>query len=108
MMGNMSDPSSIGPGMAIALLTTLYGAIFANIIISPLVQKISAHGKRIRRNYELVIAGIMFLHKGGDPRRLPDLLLGNYQPDDPIKEIFAASKSSETKNNSNNIKEKDE
>lgn len=77
MMGNMSDPRAIGPGMAVALLTTLYGAIVANVVIGPLVQKIQGHGKSVKNNYELVIAGMMFMHKGGDPRMLPDLLLGN-------------------------------
>jgi len=80
MMGNMSDPRSIGPGMAVALLTTLYGAVLANVIIGPLVQKIAGHGKRARRNYELAMAGVLFIHKGGDPRLLPDLLLGNMVP----------------------------
>ena len=77
MMGNMSDPRAIGPGMAVALLTTLYGAVLANVVIGPLVQKIHSHGKRVKNNYELVIAGMMFMQKGGDPRMLPDLLLGN-------------------------------
>ena len=69
--------------MAVALLTTLYGAVLANVVLGPLVQKINSHGKRIRNNYELVIAGIMFIHKGGDPRMLPDLLLGNLKSEEP-------------------------
>lgn len=81
MMGNMTDPRAIGPGMAVALLTTLYGAILANVVMGPLVQKIMGHGKRVKNNYELVIAGMMFLQKGGDPRMLPDLLLGNLKQD---------------------------
>lgn len=80
MMGNMNDPRAIGPGMAVALLTTLYGAILANVFLSPLVQKIISYGKKVRYNYELVVAGMLFLHKGGDPRLLPDLLLGTLQP----------------------------
>ena len=88
MMGNMSDPRSIGPGMAVALLTTLYGAVLANVVIGPLVQKINGHGKRIKNNYELVIAGMMFMHKGGDPRMLPDLLLGNLKADTPEPEAL--------------------
>ncbi len=86
MMGNMTDPRAIGPGMAVALLTTLYGAIFANVVIGPLVQKIQGHGKRVKNNYELVIAGMLFMRKGGDPRMLPDLLLGNLKqsiPEEP-------------------------
>ncbi len=85
MMGNMTDPRSIGPGMAVALLTTLYGAILANVIFSPLAQRIVTHGKMVRYNYELVVAGMLYLHKGGDPRRLPDLLLGtSHVPELPL------------------------
>jgi len=92
MMGNMSDPRAIGPGMAVALLTTLYGAILANVIMGPLVQKIMGHGKRIKNNYELVIAGMLFLQKGGDPRMLPDLLLGNLKQDvEPEPEALPVS-----------------
>lgn len=90
MMGNMTDPRSIGPGMAVALLTTLYGAVLANVIIGPLVQKIASHGKRVRRNYELAMAGMLFIHKGGDPRLLPDLLLGNTVPAPAEPEASAA------------------
>ena len=88
MMGNMTDPRAIGPGMAVALLTTLYGAIFANVVIGPLVQKIHGHGKSVKNNYELVIAGMMFMHKGGDPRMLPDLLLGNLKEESPVPEAL--------------------
>ena len=88
MMGNMSDPRSIGPGMAVALLTTLYGAVLANVVIGPLVQKIHGHGKSVKNNYELVIAGMMFMHKGGDPRMLPDLLLGNLKEETPVPEAL--------------------
>jgi len=92
MMGNMTDPRTIGPGMAVALLTTLYGAILANVILSPLVQKIVAHGKKVRRNNELVVSGILFLRRGGDARLLADLLLGNASP----QEIMAAPKADTT------------
>ncbi len=86
MMGSMNDPHAIGPGMAVALLTTLYGAILANVILGPLVQKINGYSKVVRRNYELTMAGVLFMHKGGDPRLLPDLLLGNLpQDDEPLQ-----------------------
>lgn len=88
MMGNMTDPRAIGPGMAVALLTTLYGAVLANVVIGPLVQKIHGHGKSVKNNYELVIAGMMFMHKGGDPRMLPDLLLGNLKEGAPEPEAL--------------------
>ena len=89
MMGGMSDPRTIGPGMAVALLTTLYGAILANVILGPLVQKIIGHSKVVRRNYELTMAGVLFMHKGGDPRLLPDLLLGQL-PEPELPQLLAA------------------
>ncbi len=86
MMGSMDDPRAIGPGMAVALLTTLYGAVLANVILGPLVQKINGYSKVVRRNYELTMAGVLFMHKGGDPRLLPDLLLGTLpEPEEPLK-----------------------
>jgi chemotaxis protein MotA len=97
MMGNMSDPRSIGPGMAVALLTTLYGAVLANVLLGPLVQKIMGHGKRARRNYELAMAGVLFIHQGGDPRLLPDLLLGNALPQQAEPEAPIANEEDEVK-----------
>jgi len=82
MMGGVNDPRTIGPGMAVALLTTLYGAVLANVVLGPLVQKINGHGKRVKRNYELAMAGVLFIHRGGDPRLLPDLLLGHMPQED--------------------------
>lgn len=92
MMGNMNDPRAIGPGMAVALLTTFYGAVLANVILSPLVQKIVGHGKKVRRNNELVVSGVLFLHRGGDARMLSDLLLGNTTAPDmtPVPKADAA------------------
>ena len=40
MLGNMSDPKAIGPAMAVALLTTMYGAIIANVLFWPLLNKL--------------------------------------------------------------------
>jgi len=40
MLGNMGDPKSIGPAMAVALLTTLYGAFVANVMFMPMAKKI--------------------------------------------------------------------
>jgi hypothetical protein len=77
--------------MAVALLTTLYGAILANVIFSPMVQRIVGHGKKVRYNYELVVAGMLYLHKGGDPRRLPDLLLGGFTVDEEVPLVDPAA-----------------
>jgi chemotaxis protein MotA len=74
MLGNMGDPKSIGPAMAVALLTTLYGALLANVICIPLVQKLKNQSEIEAANCELIIEGIVFIHGGGNPRILTDYL----------------------------------
>lgn len=80
MLGNMSDPKSIGPAMAVALLTTLYGAVIANVICIPLNQKLGKLDQAESLNHELIIEGVMFIQSGGNPRMLPDLLMPFVDP----------------------------
>jgi chemotaxis protein MotA len=80
MLGNMSDPKSIGPAMAVALLTTMYGAIIANVICIPLNQKLGKLDLAESLNNELIIEGVMFIRDGGNPRMLPDLLMPFVSP----------------------------
>lgn len=80
MLGNMSDPKAIGPAMAIALLTTMYGAIIANVICIPLNQKLAKLDLAESLNHELIIEGVMFIQGGGNPRMLPDLLMPFVSP----------------------------
>jgi chemotaxis protein MotA len=80
MLGNMSDPKSIGPAMAVALLTTLYGAIIANVICIPLNQKLAKLDLAESLNHELIIEGVLFIQGGGNPRMLPDLLMPFVSP----------------------------
>lgn len=80
MLGNMSDPKAIGPAMAVALLTTLYGAVIANVICIPLNQKLGKLDLAESLNHELIIEGVMFIQSGGNPRMLPDLLMPFVSP----------------------------
>jgi chemotaxis protein MotA len=80
MLGNMSDPKAIGPAMAIALLTTMYGAVIANVICIPLNQKLAKLDAAEGLNHELIIEGVMFIQGGGNPRMLPDLLMPFVSP----------------------------
>lgn len=80
MLGNMSDPKAIGPAMAIALLTTMYGAIVANVICIPLNQKLAKLDAAEALNHELIIEGVSFIQGGGNPRMLPDLLMPFVHP----------------------------
>ena len=80
MLGNMGDPKSIGPAMAVALLTTLYGAILANVICLPMAQKLRNQSELESANCELVIEGVLFIQGGGNPRILSDLLASFLSP----------------------------
>lgn len=74
MLGNMSDPKAIGPAMAIALLTTLYGALLANVILIPCAMKLKTKSSMEALNNELIIEGVMFINDGGNPRIMGDML----------------------------------
>ena len=80
MLGNMSDPKALGPAMAIAILTTLYGAIIANVICIPLNQKLAKLDNAEAINHTLIIEGVSFIQGGGNPRMLPDLLMPFVEP----------------------------
>jgi len=70
MLKNMDDPSAIGPGMAIALLTTMYGAILANVIALPLADKLGTKHDEELLALEIAKAGILGLQAGDNPRIL--------------------------------------
>lgn len=68
MLGDMSDPSKIGAGMAVALLTTLYGAIAANVVFLPFAEKLGFTNKCELLTMDIVIRGIMAIQAGENPR----------------------------------------
>ena len=68
MLGNMSDPSSIGSGMAVALITTLYGAIAANVFFLPFAEKLGFINKQELLAMEIIVRGIMGIQSGDNPR----------------------------------------
>lgn len=68
MLKNMDDPKKIGPGMAVALLTTLYGAIIANQFILPLADKLNLRNERELLANTLIIKGLLSLQAGDNPR----------------------------------------
>lgn len=74
MLSAMDDPKAIGPAMAIALLTTMYGAILANVVCIPIAKKLANKSTLESHNNELIMQGIMFIQNGGNPRLLADLL----------------------------------
>lgn len=68
MLANLDDPSTIGPSMAVALITTLYGAFLANLIFLPIAGKLKARSADEMLMKELCIEGIMSIQSGDNPR----------------------------------------
>lgn len=84
MLANMSDPASIGPAMAVALLTTLYGAVIANAFAQPMADKLARATELEKTNKALIIETIMGIQEGINPKVLAQLLQtylpGNKRP----------------------------
>jgi chemotaxis protein MotA len=79
MFSHMDDPKKIGPGMAIALLTTLYGAVVANVVALPISDKLSIKGAEEGVNMTLVIDGVLMIRENKSPAVIRDMLL-SYMP----------------------------
>jgi chemotaxis protein MotA len=82
MLQNMEDPSTIGPAMSVALITTFYGALLANIFFIPMAGKLKTLSKREILLYEIVISGVQSLVAGENPRVMEQRLLGFLSPKD--------------------------
>ena len=74
MLVQMDDPSSIGPAMAIALVTTFYGVILANLIFLPAAGKLKTRSSSELMQKQLMISGILSIQSGDNPRVLEDKL----------------------------------
>lgn len=80
MLSNMDDPSKIGPGMAVALITTLYGAIIANMVTGPLGDKLQSRDAEEVLVKTIIIAGVMAIQSGDNPRVVESKLLTYLPP----------------------------
>ncbi|MFO7783471.1 MAG: motility protein A [Thermodesulfobacteriota bacterium] len=74
MLQTMDDPSTIGPAMAVALLTTFYGALLANVVFLPIAGKLKNRSTEEVMAKELMAEGIMSIAKGDNPRLLEQKL----------------------------------
>jgi len=68
MLQSMNDPSTIGPSMAVALITTFYGAVLANVLFLPISGKLKTRSKEETLIKEMILQGIISLSKGDNPR----------------------------------------
>jgi len=80
MLGTMSDPSTIGPSMAVALITTFYGAVLANLIFLPLAGKLETISSQEVMVKELVLEGVLSIQSGDNPRIVEQKLVSFIPP----------------------------
>lgn len=80
MLQNLSDPSAIGGGMATALLTTLYGAFFANLFCIPIAGKLEQRSNEEILMKNMILEGILSIHAGDSPRIVGDKVKVFMQP----------------------------
>ena len=74
MLSSMSDPTSIGPAMAVALLTTLYVVLIAQLVALPIADKLDAKNAIERANKVLIIEAIVQIHERNNPTAVLDIL----------------------------------
>lgn len=77
MLNNMEDPKSIGPAMAVALLTTLYGAMLANMVAMPIADKLELRMNEEMLNRRLIMDAVLAIQDGQNPRVIEGFL-SNY------------------------------
>ena len=80
MLNNLEDKSSLGPNMAVALITTLYGSMMANWLITPFAQKLLDQNAQEMRSKEMVIEGVLAIQAGENPRIMAQKLLTYLDP----------------------------
>ena len=80
MLNNMSDPSSIGPSMATALITTLYGSIVANWLCSPVAEKMKVNNALEVIVKEIMVEGLLSIQAGENPRVIEEKLKSFLSP----------------------------
>ena len=82
MLTNLEDTASIGPNMAIALITTLYGTIIANLILIPVQYKLQERNQEEVQIKEIMAQGILSIQSGDNPHVLEDKLFTFLPPSD--------------------------
>ena len=80
MLNNLEDKSSLGPNMAVALVTTLYGSMLANWLFGPMAQKLISLNSAELRSREMVLEGVLSIQAGDNPRILAMKLLTYLDP----------------------------
>lgn len=86
MLQNMEDPTTIGPAMAVALITTLYGSMLANIVALPVADKLKARSLQEIQHKDLIMAGLLSILNGENPRFMVERLNSTIKPEHRLEE----------------------
>ncbi len=84
MLNDMSDPNSIGPSMAVALITTLYGSLLANWLATPVANKLRVNNAAEMQQKEVMIEGLLSIQAGENPRVIEEKLKSFLAPKDRV------------------------
>ncbi|WP_129596941.1 motility protein A [Anaerophilus nitritogenes] len=85
MLKTLEDPSSVGPSMAVALITTFYGALFANLIFIPMAAKLKLRSREEIMIKEVMVEGLLSIQAGENPRII-EIKLKSFLPPKERKE----------------------
>jgi chemotaxis protein MotA len=93
MLGNLDDPSTLGPAMAIAFLTTLWGAFIANYIFLPIAARLKKLAADEMAGREMLLEGILAIQAGSNPRAVAGRLV-SFLPPSARDEVLGTDKKS--------------
>jgi chemotaxis protein MotA len=85
MLGNLDNPSVIGPSMAVALITTFYGVLLANVVFNPLASKLERNAVDDHLIHYLHSVGVLSISRKDNPRRLEMLLNSALPPEGKVR-----------------------
>jgi len=80
MLANLSDPSTVGPNMAVAIVTTLYGSIIANVFCNPVISKLKIRSSQESLMKEVMLEGMLSIQAGENPRIIEEKLKAFMSP----------------------------
>lgn len=83
VMENLSDPSRLGAGIAVAFVATVYGVGTANLVLLPVASKLRARAQRRARRRDLITEGVLAIQEGQNPRLIDQKMRGLLAAEEP-------------------------
>lgn len=80
MLANLSDPSTVGPNMAVAIITTLYGSLIQNVFCNPVINKLKLRSSQEALMKEVMLEGMLSIQAGENPRIIEEKLKAFMSP----------------------------